>query len=197
MRKILTKNFFSRPTLRVAEELLGKYLVRRLKPARGGFAPRASARASQPPQERRAGLGEITLQITEVEAYDGFLDKASHASRGKTKRNAVMFGTAGCFYVYFVYGMHWMLNVVTGEEGYPAAVLIRGTREVSGPGRLAKFLRIDGSLCGAPARPECGLWFEDRGEKVPPKAIVRTARVGVAYAGAAWAKKPYRFLLVA
>lgn len=181
MRKVLTKNFFKRPTLLVAEELLGKYLVRKI-----GKKPFDSAQGK-----------EIALQITEVEAYDGPEDRASHGSRGKTKRNAAMFGPAGRWYVYFVYGMYWMLNVVTREEGYPAAVLIRGTKEVNGPGRLAKFLKIDSSLCGLETGRQCGLWFEDRGEKVSPKAIVRMARVGVSYAGPAWAKKPYRFLLVA
>ena len=66
--------------------------------------------------------------ITEVEAYDGPRDKASHASRGLTPRNAPMFGEAGRFYIYFTYGMHWMLNIVTGKRGYPAAVLIRGVQ---------------------------------------------------------------------
>ena len=63
--------------------------------------------------------------ITEVEAYDGFNDKASHASAGKTKRNKIMFGEAGKWYVYFTYGMHWMLNIVVGPKNYPAAILIR------------------------------------------------------------------------
>ncbi|MDD5751336.1 MAG: DNA-3-methyladenine glycosylase, partial [Candidatus Peribacteraceae bacterium] len=126
-RRVLPTSFFRRPVLAVAPELLGKFLVRRM---RGKI---------------------IAAMITEVEAYDGPEDKACHAHRGKTHRNAVMFGPAGRWYVYFVYGMHWMLNIVTGERGYPAAVLVRGVRECNGPAKLTKAFRIDGRLNGAPA----------------------------------------------
>ena len=113
--------------------------------------------------------------IIEVEAYDGFHDKASHAARGKTKRNAPMFGHAGHWYVYFTYGMHWMLNIVTGKKGYPAAVLIRGVNGIHGPARLTKKLKIDGKFDDLPANRKTGLWIEDGGfrlvgEKIhPPK----------------------------
>ncbi len=171
MSKILKREFFNRPTLKVAEELLGFFLCRRI------------------------GRKTIRLKITEVEAYDGPRDRASHASRGQTARNAPMFGPAGRFYVYFTYGMHWMLNVVTGPEHYPAAILIRGTDKVSGPARLTKFLRIDKSFNEKTATRKTGLWFENRSEKINPKAIQRTPRVGIAYAGPVWSKKPYRFVL--
>ncbi|MBU6390569.1 DNA-3-methyladenine glycosylase [Patescibacteria group bacterium] len=171
MRKVLKENFFSRPTLTVARELLGKYLVRKI------------------------GRKVTALKITEVEAYDGPRDKASHASRGRTARNAPMFGSAGRFYVYFTYGMHWMLNVVTGPENYPAAILICGTDKVAGPARLTKFLQIGKSFNGKAARPKTGLWLEDRQEKVNRKKIARMPRVGVAYAGSLWSKKPYRFVI--
>ena len=168
---MLKQEFFNRPTLVVAKELLGKCLVRKI------------------------GKKIIALKIAEVEAYDGPKDKASHASRGKTERNAPMFGKAGKFYVYFTYGIHWMLNVVTGPEHYPAAILIRGTDKVTGPARLTKFLGIDKSLNEKPATRKTGLWFEDRDEKTNPKSVKRTPRVGVAYAGPVWSEKPYRFLL--
>src|SRR3989344_4993889 len=114
MAKILKQNFFNRPTIAVARELLGCFLCRRIN-------------------------GKvIRLKITEVEAYDGPRDKASHASRGKTKRNTPMFGKAGQFYVYFTYGIHWMLNIVTGPKDYPAAILIRGVEGISGPARITK-----------------------------------------------------------
>ncbi len=181
--------------MRLARELLGKVLVRRI------------------------GRKEIRAVITETEAYHGLKDKASHAARGKTKRNAPMWGAAGHWYVYFVYGNHWMLNLVTGPEEYPAAILIRGISKiknqkskfrrsasqtliknkdgvVSGPGRVAKFLKIDGSLSGRPASRKTGLWIEDGGEKIKPSRIKAAARVGVNYAGKEWAGKKWRFKLL-
>ena len=136
----------------------------------------------------------MRLEITEVEAYDGLRDQASHASCGQTPRNSPMFGEAGRWYVYFTYGMHWMLNVVTGPKGYPAAVLIRGAKEVIGPARLTKYLRIDSRFNNKPAVPETGLWLE-KGKEIPHKRIRRTPRIGVAYAGKRWAEKPYRFFI--
>ena len=165
MRKVLSKKFFEKNALKVAENLLGKYLVRKI------------------------GDKEIALKINEVEAYDGFEDKASHAHKGKTERNKVMFGEAGNWYVYLVYGMHNMLNIVTGNKDYPAAILIRGVGEINGPGRLTKFLKISKKLNGKTSSLETILWFEDRGETVDKKKIKRTSRVGVDYAGPIWAKK--------
>ena len=162
--------FFDRPVLEVAENLLGKVLVRKKE------------------ERRLYGI------IMEVEAYDGPEDKASHAHRGRTKRNAPMFGPAGHWYVYLVYGMHWMLNVVTGPVGYPAAVLIRGVGEWNGPGKLTRALHIDQSFNAQRATKETGLWIEDRGIVIPRKNIQRTQRIGIDYAGA-WAKKPYRFVI--
>ena len=156
----------------VARDLLGKYLV------------------------RRHSVKVSSLMITEVEAYVGPNDKASHASRGKTQRNEVMFGEAGRWYVYFTYGMHWMLNIVTGSKNYPAAVLIRGTDKVKGPGRLTKYLKIDKKFNGSLADGKSGLWIEDRGCKIKPSGIVKTPRIGVDYAGPIWAKKPWRFYVL-
>lgn len=169
---ILKKPFFARPTVQVAQDLIGKFVVA----AHNG--------------------GEKVLMITEVEAYVGPDDLACHAARGKTSRTEVMFGPPGHFYVYFVYGMHWMLNIVTEREGYPAAVLIRGAGEILGPARLTKFLQIDRRYNGLAARPENGLWFEDRGFVTSPRAIKKMPRIGVHYAGPLWAKKPYRFVLM-
>lgn len=133
--------------------------------------------------------------ISEVEVYDGFRDKASHAARGITPRNKVMYGKPGVWYVYLVYGMHNMLNIVTKEKGYPAAVLIRGVRGTSGPGRLTKTFHISRIYDGVEEKKSSGLWVEDRGVVVAKKDIIRTRRIGVAYAGNYWAKKPLRFLL--
>jgi len=172
MQKIISPSFFNRDTKKVAQELLGKFLVRKI------------------------GKRTISFMITETEAYDGHEDRASHASRGKTERNGVMFGEAGYFYVYLCYGMHWMLNVTTREHGYPAAILIRAVEVVSGPGRVTKKFKINKKLNGKIALPVSGLWFEDHGVKIPKKQIIRTPRVGVRYAGAKWASKEWRFVLL-
>lgn len=170
MRRMISRQFYDRPTLDVARDLLGKFLV------------------------MTDGKQMISAMLTEVEAYDGHRDKASHAHRGKTDRNEAMFGPPGHWYVYLVYGMHWMLNVVTGPEDYPAAVLIRGTDVATGPGRLSRTFGIDKRFDGALVSRKSGLWIEDRGVRIPRPRIARTPRIGVDYAGS-WAKKPYRFLV--
>ena len=86
--------------------------------------------------------------ITEVEAYRGIEDLACHASKGRTLRTEIMFQEGGCLYMYFIYGMYWMLNIVTGGKDDPQAVLIRGVEGYSGPGRLTKSLGIDKSYYG-------------------------------------------------
>ena len=179
----------------VARDLIGKYLVRK----RGGK--------------------ETALMITEVEAYDGPKDKASHASRGMTERNKIMFARGGYFYVYLCYGMYEMLNFVTGPEGYPAAILVRGGCDISpptnggprevegglpagrqglrgvldGPGKLTKFLNINRDINCKKIEKATGLWVEDRGIKINPRYIKRLPRVGVDYAGEVWKNKLYRF----
>lgn len=130
--------------------------------------------------------------IMETEAYIGPEDKASHAHKGKTLRNVPMFGPAGRWYIYFTYGIYWMLNIVTGPGGYPAAVLIRGVKNINGPGRVTKFLKIDKRFNAKKADKKAGLWFEDRKIKIKPLQIKCLPRVGVDYAGK-WAKKPLRF----
>ncbi len=169
-RKILRSDFFSNNAVKASKCLLGKYIVRKWRE------------------------GEIALPIFEAEAYDGFKDLASHASSGKTARNIVMFGPPGFWYVYFTYGMHWMINIVTGESGYPSAVLIRGAGEIAGPARLAKFLHVTGAQNKKFSCKRSGLWIEDRGLTVKNSKIKRLPRIGVDYAGEEWAKKPYRFL---
>lgn len=166
------KYFHSRNTVKLAKSLLGKYLVRRYR----GRAQR--------------------FLINEVEAYDDLEDKASHAHRGRTARNSPMFGPAGHWYVYFTYGMHWMLNIVTGPKNYPAAILIRGIRgntRFDGPARLTKFLNIDKKLNGKPANKKSGLWIESSRVKIRPSAIRSSPRIGVHYAGPIWSKKKLRF----
>ncbi|WP_309386384.1 DNA-3-methyladenine glycosylase [Cerasicoccus frondis] len=167
---VLTQEFFERDTVTVARELMGQKLCRRLS------------------------TGEILRwELCEVEAYDGGQDLACHACRGKTPRNAVMFGSAGVFYVYLCYGVHWLLNIVTGPADFPAAVLIRGAGPKIGPGRLTKAMQIDQSLNGLPATQESGLWVE-QGSVLQESQIERTPRIGIGYAGEPWLSAPYRFV---
>jgi len=163
--------FFARPADRVARDLLGAWLV-----VRGADGRLARHR------------------VFETEAYLGAHDLACHGSRGRTPRNATMFGPAGRWYVYLCYGLHWMLNIVTGGEGVPAAVLIRGAGDQVGPGRVTRALAVDRSFDGRPADRRAGLWLESDGSAVPRRAVVRTPRIGVGYAGA-WADRPLRFVV--
>jgi len=175
MSKLLTQDYFDRPTLVVARSLVGKYLV------------------------RENGARTIAGRIIEVEAYIGTEDKACHASKGRTARTDVMFGPAGISYVYLIYGMYHMLNVVTERLEFPAAVLIRaiqvGGTLIDGPGKLCRELKIDRSLHRLDLTSGQQLWFEDRGEKVSRAQVGTFPRVGVDYAGS-WAKKPWRFRLI-
>lgn len=182
-RKIFNAKFFDQSTLKTAPKLLGKFLVRKI------------------------GKRRIEGMITEVEAYVGPKDKASHASRGKTPRTEVMFGKPGHWYVYLIYGMHHCLNIVTERKGYPAAVLIRSVlprvnnhirsyifvnHEINGPGRVCKYFKIDRQFNKILADKKSGLWIEDRGIKINPRMILRGKRIRVDYAGK-WKDKPWRF----
>lgn len=169
---LLGNGFFARPCLEVCRDLLGKNLCR----------------------ETQNG-SILRLRINEVEAYDGWEDKASHASRGRTPRNSVMFGPAGVYYLYLIYGMYWMLNIVTADEGHPSAILIRGAGEYDGPGKLTRSLEITKTLNRQPVCQSTGLWFEESAWVPPQDHIKRTPRIGVAYAGPEWSQKQYRFLL--
>ena len=171
MARVLPPSFFERTATVVARDLLGKVLVR-----------------------RRRGR-ETRSPITEVEAYHGLSDRASHAHRGLTPRNAPMFGAPGHWYVYFVYGMHWMSNVVTAREGVPSAVLIRAAGDAAGPAILTARLGIDERSNALPASRASGLWIED-GRAPPGTRILRSPRIGVAYAGPVWAAKEWRYRLV-
>lgn len=191
--KRLTKDFFNRSTLRVAKELLGKILVRKI------------------------GRKEIRAMITETEAYRGSQDLASHASKGRTKRTEIMFGPPGHAYVYLIYGMYYCLNIVTEKENYPAAVLIRGVSlrrpvgsenhklrklktvnckletDLNGPGKLCRFLKIDKALNGEDLIGSGKLWVEE-GIKLKPQQIGRTKRIGIDYAGS-YKDKLWRFFV--
>lgn len=180
----LPRAFFDRPTLKVAQELLGKFLIR----------------------ETSSGL--LQTRIVDVEAYVGPEDKACHASKGRTKRTEIMFGPPGFTYVYLIYGMYYCLNLVTEREEYPAAILIRGleineetgaevfSTRIDGPGRVCRFLGIDRTDNGIDVTLGTTIWIEDPGQTYPRTHIHTLPRIGIDYAGE-WAKKPWRFCLPA
>lgn len=152
MANPLPPSFFNRPTLTVAQELLGKSLF----------------------------FEGIEGVITETEAYSGRDDPACHAARGKTPRNAVMFGPAGLSYVYFIYGVYHCLNVVTEEEGFPAAVLIRGIQlpslSLDGPGKLCRHLGITRDHSGIDLTTHPSFFISDSKVSLPFNA---TPRIGI------------------
>jgi len=166
--KRVGKEFFMGDVLHIAEKLPGMDIV------------------------MKHGEDQVRYTITETEAYNGMHDKACHASKGRTPRTEVMFREGGILYIYFVYGMHWMMNIVTGEEGNPQAVLIRGAGDVTGPGRVTKAMGIDGSFNGESLITSPRIWIEDPGRSV---RIRTTPRVGINYAGEPWISMPWRFLI--
>ncbi len=183
---ILPREFYDRPTLQVARDLVGAHLVRLLNGMR------------------------LVGVITEAEAYIGQNDLGCHAKAGLTARTKVMFGPPGHAYVYFTYGNHWMLNVVTERAGFPAAVLIRAIhplqgvqemarrrhgRDTLGPGKLTKALGITGADNGIDLTKRTSkLWIE-AGQPVPNRAVTRGPRVGLNTVPEPWKSKPWRFLV--
>ena len=212
---ILSKSFYNRSVLKVAQELLGCFLVRTQPLTPPNLTPSPSPKVGKGSiRGELKGRGIMRFKIVETEAYNGPNDLASHASQGKTERNKVMFGEPGIIYVYFTYGMHYMLNIVIGPKDYPAAVLIRAVEPTSinqkskilsaqagknqkfnGPARLTKALQIDKSFNSLPIYvKKYGLWIEDRQEIIKPSQIVKTRRVGVDYAGE-YKDKKWRFYI--
>ncbi|MEY3149970.1 MAG: hypothetical protein RLY92_197 [Chloroflexota bacterium] len=179
----LPRSFFAQPTLTVARSLPGKLLVRL---GAGG--------------SRQAGV------IVETEAYIGESDLACHARSGRTRRTAVMYGAPGTAYVYFTYGMHWMLNIVTEHSGFPAAVLLRALHlcdspaaqpqpATNGPAKLTRALQLDGTwnthdMCA----PDAQLFVEQPQQAAPPR-IVCKPRVGLGKTPQPWLGLPWNFCL--
>ena len=175
-RPALNQEFFARPVLAVARDLVGAVL------------------------QVAAPAGPLRVRLVEVEAYAGRDDPASHAGRGPTPRSRIMFGPAGYAYVYVIYGMHHCLNIVTGDDGMAGAVLIRAAEPLSwvshdprllaGPGRLCRALGIDRSWNGLPVAADLPGPSRLRllgGD--PPRKIATSPRVGVRRA----ATRPWRF----
>jgi len=182
----LPRRFYDRPVLDVAPDLLGATVA------------------------HRTAAGLVVVRLTEVEAYDGENDPGSHAFRGPTPRNAVMFGPPGHVYVYFTYGMHWCMNLGCGPAGRASAVLLRagevtGGAELAlsrrttsrsardlarGPARLTVALGVDRALDGADATVRGSSLVLRRGTPADPSSVRTGPRVGVAGDGAA---RPWRF----
>lgn len=144
---------------------------------------------------RRTDTETARFQITETEGYLGEDDTASHARFGRTDRSEIMYGPAGTLYVYLVYGMHHMLNIVTGAEDEPHAVLIRGIKGADGPGKLTNKLDItknehNGKMLGK----ESGIWIEQRSDDFSTENILAAPRIGIDYADDEWKEKPLRFI---
>lgn len=162
----IERSFFMRDVLEVAPELPGKYLS----------------------VHNEAGVQRY--MITEVEAYRGEEDGACHARNGMTARNSIMYENGGMIYMYLIYGIYWMMNIVTSVEGIPQAVLLRGIDGFDGPGKLTRHLNIDGSYYGMNICESDLIWIEDMNVKVD---ILRGKRIGIDYADEYWRDIEWRF----
>ena len=160
----LSYDFFHRHALEVAPDLVGKLLVH----------------------------GDRYLRISETEAYCGVTDTACHAHKGRTRRTEVLYADAGTIYIYLCYGMHWLMNVITGDIDDPQGVLIRACVEAEGPGKLTKKLGITGDLNRGSVVDSRELWIADDDFR----CTVRTdKRVGIGYASQEDQDKLWRFIL--
>lgn len=168
--KRLNKDYFrSNNALILAEDLLGKTIVRDF------------------------GNGDVLgLKITETEAYLGMEDRGNHASKGRTPRTEIMFAEGGVIYAYLIYGIHWLLNIVTGPADNPEAVLIRSVEGTTGPGRVGKLIELNRSFYGEDLETSGRLWIENTASS---GKIITSPRIGIDYAGEIWKNKPWRFEL--
>ena len=187
---IITREFYSRSAIAVARDLLGCYLVRNLDGV------------------RMVGI------ICETEAYQGEEDQGCHARVGRTQRTAVMYGDPGHAYIYFTYGMHWLLNAVTGPVGMPAAVLIRAINALegikmmivkrphlaqkkgwlNGPAKLTEALGLNGQLNGYDlCEPGSELTIES-GIIISDQVVTTSARIGLNTVPEPWKSIPWRFI---
>ncbi len=139
----------------------------------------------------RVGDDVLRAKITETECYLGENDTACHASKGKTKRNAPMYYEGGHLYVYLCYGIHNLINVVSGMESSPEAVLIRGVEGASGPGKASKLLKIDTSLTGLDLCEDGDVWLEDDGSTAE---YTVSRRIGIEYAKEEDRNRLWRFI---
>ncbi|MBQ6928774.1 MAG: DNA-3-methyladenine glycosylase [Oscillospiraceae bacterium] len=166
--KHLTKDFFTQSAYDAAQQLIGKWICRDIN-----------------------GTVE-KFQITETECYIGSCDTACHAYKGKTARTQIMWHEGGVCYVYLCYGLHQMLNFITGKEGEAEGVLIRGVTGAKGPGRATKAMQIDKSLYGHSLLTKDKIWVEDDGKTYKFSA---SKRIGIGYASRQDQDRLWRFEL--
>ncbi len=204
MHRHLSRSFYTRNTLKIAQDLLGKFIV------------------------RKSGRKKYVGMIVETEAYPSSKDRASHAFGNKrTSRNAAEYLIGGHVYIYLVYGMYWQLNISTGRQERPECVLIRAIQPIlsgskifnsqfsifnqfsnsqfsiskkdinltNGPGKLCRWLKLNKSFYGEDVTKSERFWLEDRGIKIKKRDIIASPRVNIDYAGLYWAKKPWRFYI--
>jgi len=164
----LGPDFFAQDAVTMAQKLLGKTLLRTWDDG-----------------------SESRYTITETEAYLGEEDAACHANKGRTSRTEIMYAKGGFIYVYLIYGMYWMLNIVSGAENHPQAVLIRGLNQITGSGKVGRELKIDKSFYGENLESSHRLWIEDAPELADFSTNVR---VGIDYADDEWKNKQWRFI---
>lgn len=165
--KRLESDFYMRDVLQVAPDLIGKILVRRLPTG-----------------------DELRCRITETEAYRGEEDTGCHAKAGKTKRTETLYMKGGYTYVYLCYGVHFLVNVVTGAEEQPQAALIRGVEDCYGPGRLTKAMQITKELNAVDLTVSDEIWIEDDGAM---PEYVTGKRIGIEYADEHYRNIEWRF----
>lgn len=190
-KNILSRSFYIQPTLAVARQLLGKYLV------------------------HNTVQGKLVGKIVETEAYIGPRDKASHSYGGKmTERNKAEFLIGGHVYIYLVYGMYWQMNITTEDSDVLGCVLIRALEPIggleqmkalrynkdtrnltNGPGKLCMAMQLDKSLYGVDLANNKIIYLEDRGDRVRLSGVISCARIGIDYAGPYWAKRKWRFYI--
>ncbi len=169
--KKLQQSFYHQNAPEVAVQLLGRVLVRQFPDGT-----------------------QIRVVITETEAYYGEMDLGCHASKGRTPRTEVMYWPGGYVYVYLIYGMYQLLNIVTGPKNHPEAVLIRSTSEAIGPGRTGKLITLDKSFYGENLLTSERIWIEE-GSQITVN-YTSAPRIGIDYAGPVWSKKPWRFTII-
>ncbi|MBS2098256.1 DNA-3-methyladenine glycosylase [Carboxylicivirga linearis] len=163
----LGQSYFMKDVLDVAPDLIGKILFRQFN---DGSVER--------------------WRITETEAYRGEEDEACHARKGKTPRTEVMYEEGGLIYVYLIYGMYWLLNVVTGPKDDPQAVLIRGLENIDGPGRVGKALQLNKTFYGEDLTTSLRMWIENGQDEV---LYETSPRIGIDYAPDEWRLKNWRY----